>query len=417
MLFTERCAVAVVLAAGSALLLLARRRPRRQNRQTAHMEKRRLGRHSGLSVTVLGQGGAPMGDLYYKLSDEVALRALATAHESGIGLFDTSPWYGVGLSEVRFGLALHRVPRESFCFQTKVGRHLVPDEMCKNGVPVGWLGGLHMGIRFDYSADGLERQIHDTLQRTGLGYVDSLVIHDLEPTPHRDLVTGYDGVETAERHLDMLQQSGFRYLQRQRVAGKIKAFGAGVNIDEDGEDASIKRAWNRRYVERLLRLGMPRGGQTECGSDGGEGGLSHGIDFLLLANMHSLLSSEAQRLGILDDCLAAGVSVIVGGPFSSGILATGADPHSGETPKFNYLPASDEVRAHVRRLERVCGRFGVPLIAASLQYPLRHPAVAAVIPGGATEAEVLSNVSLMNVPISEEFWGVLEQEGLLPPPY
>ena len=392
-----RTAALACLGVAACLLLLARRR--RRTHGAAHTALRDLGRDSGLQVTVLGQGGAPLGDLFRKLDDTTALKAVAMAHELGIAYYDTSPWYGTGLSEMRCGLALHRLPRTSFVFQTKVGRYLVPDPAAKNGTSVGWIGGLHMGVKFDYSASAFERQIQDSLQRTGLGYIDSVVIHDLEPTPHRNPAAGDDGIATACRHLATLRESGFAALQRMRADGVIKAFGAGVNIDEDGEDEHVKREWNREYVRILL--GMP----TER---------ARGIDFLLLANMHSLLSHEASSLGILDDCLAAGVAVVIGGPYSSGILATGADPPDGSTPKFNYQPASEAVRARVRRIERVCDRHGVPLIAAALQYPLRHPAVCSVIPGGATADEVASNVALLNATIPEGLWQDLERERLLP---
>ena len=108
--------------------------------------------------------------------------------------------------------------------------------------------------------------------------------------------------------------------------------------------------------------------------------------------------------------------MVIGGPYASGILATGADPPNGATPKFHYQPATDAVRAHVRRLQRVCGHHHVPLAAAALQYPLRHPAVCSVIPGGASAAEVASNTALLNVPIPEAMWDELHHEGLLPPP-
>jgi len=139
-----------------------------------------------------------------------------------------------------------------------------------------------------------------------------------------------------------------------------------------------------------------------------------GIDFLLCANLYSLLNHEAHECGILDECLRAGISVIVGGPYSSGILATGADPPDGRAPNYNYQPASDEVRARCRRIEAVCRKHRVPLIAAALQFPLTHPAVSCVIPGGKSAAEVRSNVDLMNWPIPLLLWEDLKEQELLP---
>ena len=359
-----------------------------------------------MEITVLGQGGASHGDLYTKLDDDSALHTLSAAHAAGISFFDTSPWYGVGLSECRFGLALHRLPREELQVQTKVGRFLVPDPRGMNGVPMAWIGGMHNSVTFDYSGPAIERQLEDSLQRTGLGRIESLVIHDLEPTPHLDKERGDDGIRTATRHLEELKhKGGFATLQRLRRDGKILGFGAGVNIDENGEDPEKKRAWNRAYVDALLA--MPE--------EAKEGGAalpgSRGLDFLLIANMHSLLTTEAADLGILDKCSRAGVSLIVGGPFSSGILATGADPRDGSVPYYNYQPATDDVRERCRKIERCCESHGVPLIAAALQYPLRHPAVACVIPGAKSEAELASNVELMNVAIPDQLWRDLQDRG------
>lgn len=392
-----RCAAA--LAAG-ALALLWRAR-RRDLVCTAHQATRPLG-SGGASIPVLGMGGASIGDLYLKLDNAEALGALEAAHAAGIAFFDTSPYYGPGLSEARFGLALHRVPRKSFWLETKVGRYLLPDRDAVNGTAVGWIGGYHFKLKYDYSGPAIVAQLHESLQRTGLGFVDSLVVHDLEPTIHRDVATGDDGVATARMHLAELRASGFAALQRLRDAGEISAFGAGVNSDEDGEDVAVKAAWNREYTTALLGM------HKESTASGGRG-----LDFFLFANLHSLLNTEALESGMLADCAAAGVSVIVGGPYSSGILATGADPAGGGVPYYNYTPASEEVRARTRRIEAVCACHGVPLIAAALQYPLRHPAVASVIPGGKSAEEVRANVRNMNVRIPAALWADLAAQGLV----
>ena len=277
-----------------------------------------------------------------------------------------------------------------------------------NGTAVGWIGGFHNRVRFEYTASAFERQIADSLQRTGLGRIDSVVIRDLEPTPHRNPATGDTGLEAARTHLAELKASGFAALQRLRAAGHISAIGAGMNIDEDGEDAQIKREWNAQYVDTLLGMAEGRdGAQPEPGE--------RGIDFLLIANMHSLVCFEALETGLIEKCAAAGVALIVGGPFSSGILATGADPADGSIPKFNYMPASDAVRERTRKVEAVCKRHGVPLIAAALQFPLlRDDCVACVIPGAKSSAEVQGNVFNMNVPIPDAMWHELVAQGLIP---
>ena len=372
----------------------------------AHTVTRSLGARSGVQVTVLGQGGASLGDLYMRISDADALATLQCAHACTVNFFDTSPWYGVGLSEARFGLALFRLPRDSFVFQTKVGRFLVPDAQGRNGAPTGWINGYHFTYVFDYTAEALERQWQDSLQRTGLGRVDSVVIHDLEPMAAGGgdpaPGSGKDGLAGARAHLEVLRTSGLKTLRRLRASGAVRAFGAGVNSDEGGEDKAKKRAWNRKYVDTLL------------GFDQSAAGGERGLDFLLLANLYSLLNFDAHTEGILDKCLAAGVGVVVGGPYSSGILATGSRPRNGQPPMYNYEPANEEVLGRCRGIEAVCAQHGVPLIAAALQFPLGHAAVSSVIPGGKNTAEVRSNVELMNVPIPAAFWSELKATGLIP---
>ena len=321
-------AFAGTTAAVAAYLLYRRRRAAASSEATpttgAHTVTRTLGAKSGVEVTVLGQGGASLGDLYLRISDADALATLQCAHACGVTFFDTSPWYGVGLSEARFGLALFRAPRDSFVFQTKVGRFLVPDAQGRNGAPAGWINGYHFTCVFDYTAEALERQWQDSLQRTGLGRVDSVVIHDLEPMaagggdPAPE--GGKDGLAGARAHLEVLRTSGLKMLRKLRSSGVVKAFGAGVNSDENGEDKAKKRAWNREYVDALLAVdGSARGGER-------------GLDFFLLANMYSLLNFEAHTEGVLDKCLVAGVGVVVGGPYSSGILATGSRPTNRRPP-------------------------------------------------------------------------------------
>jgi D-threo-aldose 1-dehydrogenase len=360
-----------------------------------HKTKRRI--NENLNVTVLGMGGASLGDLYIKITNIQAVKTLEAAYNRDINFYDTSPWYGVGLSEARFGLTLHDVPRNSFILQTKVGRYLIPDRKCQNGIPVGWIGGFHFNIQFDYSANAFKRQIEDSIQRMGLGYIDSIVIHDLEPTC-RVGINYNEKTNLAKSDLTILLDSGYDYLIEQRHLGNIKAFGAGLNSNEGNEDLTLKREWNKYYVQQLLQL--HKKGKS--------------IDFLLLANMFSLLNFEAFEDGILDICLKNDISVIIGGPYSSGILATGPDPSNGSIPYYNYSKASDSIRQRCRKIEKICNSFSVPLIAAAIQFPLLHPSVVSVIPGGKNEWEVNSNVDNMNIEIPNDLWKELKKNHLLP---
>ena len=400
----------IIIATTSILLLLHRAKSKKtiQTLTRPHTTKLKIG--NKLDVTILGLGGASIGDLYIKISNIQAINTLLTAHSNNITYFDTSPWYGVGLSEARFGIALHQKKRTSFILQTKVGRHLVPDRECKNGTKVGWIGGYHFKIRFDYTAAGFQRQMEDSLQRMGLGYIDSTVIHDLEPTVH--IVKGKtNGLKEAREHLEVLKSSGFPKLQEMRRDGIISTFGAGMNSNEAGEDATIKRNWNKEYMQALVDLGTS-GTETETKNTWVP---TRGVDFMLLANMFSLLNFEAHEDGILQLCSDNNIAVVIGGPYSSGILATGADPTNGSIPFYNYCPANDAIRQRCRKIEQICNSYNVSLIAAAIQFPLLHPSVVSVIPGGKNSWEVNSNVDNMNTIIPIEMWYALQKEHLIPP--
>jgi len=127
-------------------------------------------------------------------------------------------------------------------------------------------------------------------------------------------------------------------------------------------------------------------------------------DAFLLAGRYTLLE-QAPLEDLLPKCQAAGTSIVVGGPLNSGILA-GRDT-------WNYRPAPPEIIARVSAIEAVCDRHGVPLAAAALQFPLAHPAVAAIIPGPRSVAEFNANLELLQRPIPPELWTDLRSAGLL----
>ena len=80
---------------------------------------------------------------------------------------------------------------------------------------------------------------------------------------------------------------------------------------------------------------------------------------------------------------------------------------------YNYEPAPAHIVERVRRIEQVCGRHGIPLKAAALQFPLGHRIVASVIPGMATPVEVSETAELYQLAIPPAFWEELRHEGLL----
>jgi D-threo-aldose 1-dehydrogenase len=328
--------------------------------------RRKLGR-TNVEVTQLGLGGAGLGDLFDIVDDVDAIATLQTAWDIGIRYFDTSPWYGRGQSEHRFGRALYRRPRADYVLSTKVGRLFRAFHDSEHFEHGFWRGGLKFQHRFDYSYDGIMRSFEDSLQRLGLPRIDLLLVHDLDISHHAT-----DASVAA--YLTELHNGGYRALTELKQAGLISGIGAGIN--EPG------------MMPRFLDL-------IE-------------VDFFLVAMPYTLLDTEVTN-SEFPRCIAGDVGFVIGAPFASGILATGAVPGA----RYRYADATPEVLAKVAQIEAVCARHNVPLAAAALQFPLGHPSVAAVIPGAVLPEHVTRNVTAFRHAIPADFWAELKHEGLL----
>jgi D-threo-aldose 1-dehydrogenase len=324
------------------------------------------GRLRALGLGPLGFGGAPLGNLYAPIEAAQALATVHAAWELGLRHFDTAPHYGHGLGEHRLGQVLRDMPRDEFVLSTKVGRLLSPAPQAP-ATQHGFVGTLPFVQRYDYSYDGTMRSFEDSLQRLGLACVDIAYIHDIDRFTHGD--------EQPRRFREAMD-GAYRALERLRAAGTVKAIGLGVNNWEACRDA-----------------------------------LRHGdFDGFLLAGRYTLLDQSALA-ELLPLCAKRGTGIVIGGPYNSGILATGAVAGA----RYNYALASPEILAKVGRIEELCRSFGVTLRAAALQFPFGHPAVQAVIPGARSPAEVEENVALLNAPIPPDFWAALKTAGLLGP--
>jgi D-threo-aldose 1-dehydrogenase len=318
----------------------------------------RLGR-TELTVTRVGLGTAPLGGLYEAVEEAAAVETIERAYEQGVRLFDTAPLYGFGLSERRLGKALAGRPRDEFVLSTKVGRLLRADGADASPLAGGlgsWAGVPPLNPVFDYSVDGVLRSVEESLERLGLDRVDILHVHDPEEDPDAALAGAYPA------------------LDRLRREGVIAAVGAGAN-----------------EPEVLLRF--CREADFDC---------------FLLAGRYTLLDQSALP-ELLPLCVERGIAVIVGGVYNSGILA---DPRPGAP--FDYQPAPPHWLERAQRLQAVCERHGVPLMAAAIQFPLAHPAVASVLVGARSVAEVEQNLELLRLPLPAELWEELRSERLLP---
>lgn len=329
----------------------------------AAISKRAIGR-TGLKVTSLGFGGAPLGDLYALLDEGAAIDAVVESVRVGATLLDTSPLYGHGLSEHRIGAALRRVEQQ-VVISTKVGRVMTP---APGGLVSGqsYTGGLKFNAAFDYSYDGAMRSFEQSLLRLGRDSVDILLIHDVDVWTH--------GEAMVEQRFSEAMNGAYRALERLRSEGAVKAIGVGVN-------------------EAAMCARFARAGDFDC---------------MLLAGRYSLLEQ-----GALDSFLPLAesrrISILLGGVFNSGILATGAVPGA----KYNYQVAPPDILARVRVIENVCVEHRIPLAAAATQFPLAHPAIASVVLGAVTPGEVQRNLAGFTRSIPLQFWHDLRAAGVL----
>ncbi len=320
-----------------------------------------------LDFTELGFGTAPLGNLYRPLDEATARATLDAAWEVGCRFFDTAPLYGLGLAETRLNGFLRGRERDSYILSTKVGRRLT---VCKPEERTGLGKFFDTPARrevYDYSYDGVMRSIEDSFERLGVDRIDILFCHDVDVFTH-------GSKEASDRRIAEFMEGGYRALHELREQGAIAAFGAGIN------------EW--QVAETMARAGD--------------------FDLFLLAGRYTLLEQEALE-SFLPLCVERGIGIALGGPYNSGILATGPKPGAF----YNYDPAPPEILERVARIERVCEAHGVRLIEAALRFPLGHPAVMSVIPGAQTPEEVRRNAEVLGATIPTGLWSDLKAEGLM----
>jgi len=327
---------------------------------------RKFGR-AGFDITDMGFGAAPIGNFLRPIPEAEAGAMVERAWEAGMRYFDTAPYYGHGLSELRLGHYLRWKPRDQFVISSKVGRVLKAAR--KETIDFKpWVDAAAFKPRFDYSYDGTMRSFEDSLQRLGLGYVDILFIHDADVFTH--------GAEMQKLYFRQAMDGCYRALIELREQGLVKAIGVGVNN------------WD-------VMLDFMKAGD---------------FDTLLVAGRYTLLEQESLN-ELLPLCERRGTAIVIGGGFNGGILATGAVPGA----KWNYAPAPAPIMEKVKKIEAVCARHKVPLAAAALQFLLAHPAVASHVPGTRNVAQMNQNLELVAFPIPTAFWQELKAEGLVRP--
>ncbi|MGW8745080.1 aldo/keto reductase [Streptomyces sp. NPDC055794] len=319
----------------------------------------------------LGLGTAPLGSMFRDVSDEEAAATVDAAWDHGIRYYDTAPFYGAGLSEIRLGDALAGRPRDSYVLSTKVGRVVLDEVENPAARELGEKGGLFEHGRpnklvHDWTADATKRSIEDSLRRLRTDRLDIVWVHDVAQDFHGDEWLGvYESARTG----------AFRVLQQLRDEGVIKAWGLGVNRVEP--------------VELTLELDEPK------------------PDAFLLAGRYTLLDHDRALQRLLPTAADQDVSLVVGGPYSSGILAGGSH--------FEYQDAPAHIVEKVARIRELAERHGVSIKAAALQFSLAHPAAAAVIPGATRPSRIAEDVAALDETVPAAFWADLREAGLVSP--
>lgn len=311
---------------------------------------------TGVRVSAMALGAAPLGGLYQRSSLEDATATVRAAFEAGINYVDVAPHYGRGLAELRLGAAFSGVRNPDLVLSTKVGRILEPSDTAP--VMANWPEALPYEARFDPSPDGIRRSVADSRKRLGRDALDILLLHDPDRYAEGDelravIATAYDGLSAL------------------RAEGSVRAIGIGVNGP----------------VACHMALDI---GQWDC---------------FLLAGTYSVLRQDDD--GLLARCRAAGTSIFIGGPYMSGALA------GGSTWRYGAIPA--EVSADIARLDALCREHGVSMQAAALQFPLMNPAVSSVIVGMRSPVEVRQNMAFLAETVPPAFWQALVRERLVAP--
>ncbi|AZF43021.1 putative dehydrogenase [Pseudomonas sp. R1-43-08] len=317
---------------------------------------------------VLGFGTAPLGNMFRAIPEEEAQATVEAAWNHGVRYFDTAPFYGLGLSEIRLGQALSHYNRDDYVLSTKVGR-VILDEVEDSARDLGEKSGVFEHGRpnkmlNDYSADATLRSIEDSLERLRTDRLDIVWIHDIAQDFYGDQWLEY---------FNQARTGAFKVLTRLREEGVIKAWGLGVNRVEPCE----------------LTLDL-----AEAQPDG-----------FLLAGRYTLLDHERALQRLMEAALAQHVEIVVGGPYSSGILAGGAH--------FEYQQASPAIIGKVEQIKAIAQAFGVSVKAAALQFSLAHPAVAAVIPGASRPGRIAEDVAALSEQIPAAFWQALRDAQLI----
>ncbi len=327
------------------------------------MQKRKLGK-TDIELSAIGFGGAPIGDLFENLQDENCYKVLENCFEKNINHFDTSPYYGNGLSEQRLGYFLKKIPKNKYYLSTKVGRYLTSEK--EENIDRGkWAGGLNFVPNIDYSYDGVMKSFEQSLHRLATSKIDICLIHDVDRFTHGDQVDHYFKIAMSGAYKALTQ------LKEEKI---IKAIGIGVN------DADMCK----RFAEA---------GDFDC---------------MLLAGRYTLLDQSA-----LDDCIPIAeeknIGIILGGVFNSGILAKGI----GEDITYFYQTIPDNIKKKYNEISIICKRYDVSVTSAALQFCYANKNISSMVIGMDRVNQINNNISSLSKKIPNDLWEELKNKNII----
>ncbi|QAS52977.1 aldo/keto reductase [Halobacillus litoralis] len=309
----------------------------------------------------VGLGTAPLGNMFRDVPEEEAQKTIQTAWDQGVRYFDTAPFYGAGLAEIRVGEVLSKYNRDDYVISTKVGRYMTEETEENEGL---FEHGRNNQVITDYTEEATKRSIEQSLERLQTDRLDMVFVHDVSPDFHGDAWT---------EKFEEARKGAFRVLSRLREEGVIRAWGLGVNTTEP--------------IERAMDLEETK------------------PDICLSATQYTLLQHEQALQGMMAKAEENDVDIVVGSPYNSGVLLGG--------DHYNYEKAGDDIINHVNQLKEIGEKYNVPLKAAALQFSTAHPAVKSVIPGSTRPDRIKEDLEMIQMDIPKDFWNELVDKGFV----
>jgi D-threo-aldose 1-dehydrogenase len=314
-----------------------------------------------------GLGGVPLGNEFEVVTEKVAYATLEAAWDAGVRYYDTSPWYGLGLCERRYGAFLHNKARGDYTLSSKVGKLLKASRQ-NNAADYFPFTPSPNSVVFDYTADGVRRSIEDSLQRLGVDALDIVFVHDLSPD-NSLLPTPW------EAQFEIATKGAFPALTKMREEGTIKAWGLGVNCPQP--------------ILKALEAAD--------------------LDVCLLASQYSLIDHKNALDEVFPAARAKGVSFVVGSALNAGFI-------SG-SPRYNYGKDSYKIpQAMLQKREQLreaAARHGVDLRTAALQFSAAPDVASALIVGARSAEQITADYTSMRTGIPAEFWAELKSRKLI----